>query len=476
MRTYIIKRVLLMIPTLFGISLVLWLIVTAAPGDPGSQAFTEALETGSADAGESRRIFRAQFNLDKPLFWNDYVDLTPEEVLQEIRVTQDLEKPGNVRIKADFQLQDWGSYSVPPLIEAIDLAQDTKEKAAVLRCLQRNAKRLGAVRPGRRLTEEEKHEAREIQADTRYIEDQLAIRRGAGDGEIESKAQRWKQWYAEERDRFEWSGWGRFERQLFDTRFAKYWGSLLRLDLGDSHVHKEPVFGLIVSRIPISLTLALTSLVLAYLVSVPLGIWSAVTHRSRKEQTVATVLFMLYSLPSFFVASLLLRYLGIGQPWDIIPVAGYESPDTADMTTWDHIQDVAWHTAAPIFCMTYAGLAALSRYAKTGVLNVIRSDYVRTARAKGLAERVVILKHAVRNGIIPIITLLGTTLPVIVGGSVIIESVFNIPGMGFLIWDSILQRDYNVVIGETLIVGVLVMVGILFSDILYAVVDPRISF
>jgi peptide/nickel transport system permease protein len=185
---------------------------------------------------------------------------------------------------------------------------------------------------------------------------------------------------------------------------------------------------------------------------------------------------MLYSLPSFFVASLLLRYLGIGQPWDVIPVAGFESPDTADMTTWEHIQDVAWHTAAPIFCMTYAGLAALSRYAKTGVLNVIRSDYVRTARAKGLAEHIVILKHAVRNGIIPIVTLLGTTLPVIVGGSVIIESVFNIPGMGFLIWDSILQRDYNVVIGETLIVGVLVMIGILFSDILYAVVDPRISF
>jgi len=478
MRTYVIKRILLMIPTLFGISLVLWLIVTLAPGDPGGQVFGgEAREAGaSGDAGESRRIFRAQFNLDKPLFWNDYVSLTPEDVLREIRTTQDMERPGSKRIKADFQLQDWGNYSVPPLIEAIDLAADTREKAAVLRCLQRNAKRMGTVRPGKRLTEEQRREAREIQADTRYIEDQLALEAGADDAEIEAKAARWKQWYAEEKERFEWSGWERFQRWAFDTQFAKYWSNLLKLDLGDSHVHKEPVFGLIVKRIPISLTLAVTSLFLAYLISVPLGIWSAVRHRSRREQAVATVLFMLYSLPSFFVASLLLRYLGIGQPWDVIPVAGFESPDTSDMTTWEHIQDVAWHTVAPIFCMTYAGLAALSRYAKTGVLNVIRSDYVRTARAKGLAEHVVILKHAVRNGIIPIITLLGTTLPVIVGGSVIIESVFNIPGIGFLMWDSILQRDYNVVIGETLIVGVLVMVGILVSDVLYAVVDPRISF
>ena len=146
------------------------------------------------------------------------------------------------------------------------------------------------------------------------------------------------------------------------------------------------------------------------------------------------------------------------------------------LTTWEHVKDIAWHGAAPIFCMTYASLAGLSRYAKSGVLNQIRSDYVRTARSKGLPEAVVILKHTVRNGIIPIVTLLGTTLPVIVGGSIIVESVFTIPGIGHLIWDSINQRDYNVVIGESLIVAVLTMVGILLSDILYAIVDPRISY
>jgi peptide/nickel transport system permease protein len=160
----------------------------------------------------------------------------------------------------------------------------------------------------------------------------------------------------------------------------------------------------------------------------------------------------------------------------VIPVTGFESSDTFHMTTWEHILDILYHGVAPLFCLTYVSLAALSRYAKSGVLNVIRADYIRTARAKGLPERTVIIKHAVRNGIIPIVTLLGTTLPAIVGGSIIIESVFTIPGIGHLLWDSINQRDYNVVIGEALIVGVLTMVGILVSDLLYAVVDPRIRY
>jgi peptide/nickel transport system permease protein len=185
---------------------------------------------------------------------------------------------------------------------------------------------------------------------------------------------------------------------------------------------------------------------------------------------------MLYSLPAFFTASLLLRYLGIDRPFKWIPVTGFESDDTFSMTTMEHVLDILHHCVAPLFCMTYVSLAGLSRYAKSGILNVIRSDYVRTARAKGVAERWVILRHTVRNGIIPIVTLLGSTLPVIVGGSIVVETVFSIPGIGRLVFESIMQRDYNVVIGETLIIAVLTMVGILLSDLLYAVVDPRIRY
>jgi peptide/nickel transport system permease protein len=496
MRAYLIKRLLLMIPTLFGVSLVVWIVVTAAPGDPGLAPTGQEQAKQGRRSSESRRIFRTQFNLDKPLFFNDYPSLTTDEVLEEVRTAADFSLPPSERGRADQRLDDWGTYAVPGLVEGLDRAGTPGLQAAILRRLPVNARRIAVTRMGRPLTEEQIALNREILAETREIEDRLtpdfgtatwgdlaALEPGATDPasvallrEIEEKASRWREWLAAHRDRWEWSTAERWRIRLLDTRFGKYWSNLIRFDLGDSHVHRVPVLDLIISRLPISIVLSVLSLFFAYLISVPLGVWAAVRHGTKREQAMSTFLFMLYSLPNFFVATLLLRYLGIGRPWRVIPVTGFESSDTFHMTTWEHILDILYHGVAPLFCLTYVSLAALSRYAKSGVLNVIRADYIRTARAKGLPERTVIIKHAVRNGIIPIVTLLGTTLPAIVGGSIIIESVFTIPGIGHLLWDSINQRDYNVVIGEALIVGVLTMVGILVSDLLYAVVDPRIRY
>ena len=189
------------------------------------------------------------------------------------------------------------------------------------------------------------------------------------------------------------------------------------------------------------------------------------------------VLFMLYSLPSFFVALVLLRLLTVGEPFDILPTGGFSSEGADQMTTLTQLKLAgAWHLILPVFCLTYRSLASLSRYARTGVLDVIRADYIRTARAKGLSEPVVIIKHAVRNGMIPILTLLGTLLPVLIGGSVIIEFIFNIPGMGLYLLESIQARDYNAIMAVLLISTMMTLVGLLISDISYAVVDPRISF
>jgi peptide/nickel transport system permease protein len=150
--------------------------------------------------------------------------------------------------------------------------------------------------------------------------------------------------------------------------------------------------------------------------------------------------------------------------------------DPDDSTTLEIFGDIVWHMVLPVICLTYGSLAVLSRYARTGLLDVIRSDYIRTARAKGLSEFVVILKHAVRNGMIPILTLLGTTLPVLIGGSIIIEFIFNIEGMGKLMLTAINYRDFNIIMGVLLISSILTLLGILLSDISYALVDPRISF
>jgi peptide/nickel transport system permease protein len=165
-----------------------------------------------------------------------------------------------------------------------------------------------------------------------------------------------------------------------------------------------------------------------------------------------------------------------GTPVAWFPTSGFESLDTTQMTTLEYIGDVAWHCVLPVLCMSYAALAALSRYARTGLLDVIRSDYVRTARAKGLPESIVILKHAARNGMIPILTLLASLLPALIGGSVVIEVVFGIPGMGSYLFESITVRDYNAVMAVLLISAALTLVGMLFSDLSYALVDPRITF
>ena len=467
---------------------------------------------------------------------------------------------------------------------------------------------------------------------------------------------------------------------LFDTRFAKYWHNLIRLDFGVSHLDKRPVLDTVISKLKYSITLAVSSVFLIYLISLPLGIWSAVRQNTMADRLVTIVLFMLYSLPSFFTGVILLNLFTVGDApvvkphlvipeietggtvylvnlavislcvlfsivsftlsregfskakyqkwskyglfaatvfllqaipmdpagiggWDsflllcrnavllvavcslaygllnlvrtfqkafewnhgmvllilggligglflngsvqggwldalkILPLAGlfgalaiakriswsgsfsgrlqnniggyvkgffgysilgamlfsfmvlmdngvmklfpnigFSSLDTESMTTLELIQDVFMHVVLPIVCMSYGGLAALSRYARTGLLDIIRADFIRTARAKGLPEGVVIIKHAARNGMIPILTLMATLLPALIGGSVIIEVIFGIPGMGSYIFESITLRDYNAVMAVLLISSTLTLVGMLISDLSYALVDPRITF
>jgi len=239
------------------------------------------------------------------------------------------------------------------------------------------------------------------------------------------------------------------------------------------------VLSTLVSKLRYSISLSVISLLLAYLISIPLGIYSAVFKDSPADRTLTVGLFMLYALPSFFVATLLLYTFSQGSSFEalrIFPTGGFQSRDAMQLTSLQQIGDVAWHLVLPILCLTYGSLAALSRYMRTGLLDVIRSDYVRTARAKGLPEWVVIGKHAVRNGLLPILTLLAGLLPEVLGGSVIIETIFGIPGMGLWTVESIFQRDYNVVMAVTLLSAVLVLVGILLTDLSYALVDPRIRY
>lgn len=251
---------------------------------------------------------------------------------------------------------------------------------------------------------------------------------------------------------------------------------VVTFDFGNSYKDHRPVLTKIGERLPITLELNLISIFLVYLIAIPIGVYSAVKQGSLGDRVSTVILFVLYSLPNFWVAVLLIMFLGGGDFLNLFPIYGIQTPGLESVSIVSRILDHLWHIVLPVFCLTYGGFAALSRYQRAGMLEVIRQDYIRTARAKGLPEKLVIFKHAFRNSIIPIVTLLGYLLPAMLGGSVIIESIFSIPGMGQLGFEAVLSRDYPVVLAIATISALLTLLGLLISDLLYVWVDPRITY
>jgi peptide/nickel transport system permease protein len=479
MKSYVLRRLFLMIPTFFGVSLILFLILNLAPGRPGAQQSADLTQSMRSEVtAESYKIFREQFHLDKPVLFNTRFTLTDDEVRAKVSAAAGIgQTTAAERVKAQEELEDLGAAAVPHLLALLD-APDRKLRDAAVYFL-----RLDATRP--LVSPFEPRPSRQVLAQNRDIGDENAtirtLRYDPEDPEDKKRdvIVRWKKWYAEHHARFEHGALDELGIFFFDTRFAAYWHNLVRFDFGVSLISREPVTETLVSKLKYSLTLSVGSLVLAYLIAIPLGVFSAVKKGSRADRALTLILFMLYSLPSFFVATLLLYFFSGGSAWESLrwfPIGGWQSRDASELTTLGQWRDIAWHLVLPTICMTYGSLAALSRYMRTGLLDVIQADYVRTARAKGLSERVVIGKHALRNGLLPILTLLAGLLPAVLGGSVIIEYIFGIQGMGLWVVDAINQRDYNVILAVELFSTILVLVGLLLTDLSYALVDPRIRY
>lgn len=248
------------------------------------------------------------------------------------------------------------------------------------------------------------------------------------------------------------------------------------LDFGYSYKDHRPVWEKIREALPVTLLLNLLSILLIYVISIPIGVYSALFPHSRTDQGITVVLFFLYSLPAFWVAMLLISYLGGGEYLDLFPVAGLISDGFDQLSVAGKVGNLLWHLVLPVIVLTYGGFAFLSRFSRALLLETVRQDYIRTARAKGVPERLVIFKHALRNSLIPFVTLIGTLLPALIGGSVVVEQIFSIPGMGRLGFEAVLSRDYPTVMAIAAIEAVLTLVGLLISDLLYVVVDPRITF
>jgi peptide/nickel transport system permease protein len=256
-------------------------------------------------------------------------------------------------------------------------------------------------------------------------------------------------------------------------QYIEWFKRFLKFDFGRSFVDGRDVTDKILERIPITLIINILSLFFIFGIAIPIGVMSAVKQYSQFDKVATVFVFVGYSTPSFWLALLLMILFGVQLGW--LPISGFQSMEVSGMNFFERLVDWAAHLVLPVSVSAFGGLAGMSRYSRSSMLEVIRQDYIRTARAKGLSERAVILKHAFRNALMPILTIMGLMVPALIGGSVIFETIFAIPGMGKLFYDSTMARDYPTVMGILVIGAMLTLIGNLLADISYAFADPRIK-
>jgi peptide/nickel transport system permease protein len=257
------------------------------------------------------------------------------------------------------------------------------------------------------------------------------------------------------------------------VQYGRWLKRVVMLDFGDSFsTDHRPVWDKIKERLPITILISVLALALILVVAIPIGISSATHQYSLYDKITTVVVFIGFAIPTFWFALLLMMFFGVYL--DLLPISGIKSIGHEGLSLPGRVWDTARHLILPVTLSAFTGLAGLSRYMRSNMLEVIRQDYITTARAKGLPERTVIYKHALRNALLPIITILGLSVPSLIGGSVIFENIFSIPGMGQLFYGAVMMRDYPVVMGILTIGAVLTLMGNLLADVGYSLADPRI--
>jgi peptide/nickel transport system permease protein len=425
---YTIQRILLAIPTLLGITLLTFLIMRLAPGDPvdlflGGVAGSEGISTDrQGNMEKTRRDLRRQLGLDQPLHIQ-YLSWLSNLVLR---------------------VEDLDGFERGALLADAVLVELPVGARGELKGLE------GAARKAR------------------FLEHFRRLRPGRVDELIASPFWRSRLFSAEANYSYGGSG--------IELVHSDDW-RLVTLNLGRSFKDQEPVIDHILDRLPITLEINLISLVFAYLIGVPLGIALSVRQNTAFDRVATTGTFMLWSMPSFWVGMLMILFFCNKEFFYWFPASGIQSLEASeDWGFWRLFTDHAHHMILPVLASTYASFAGISRYMRTSMLENLRLDYVRTAQAKGLRYRIVVLRHVLRNSLIPIVTLMAGLLPGMIAGSVFVETIFTIPGMGFLAFQSVIVRDYPMAMALFTIGGALSLAGILVADILLKAVDPRIDF
>lgn len=493
---YILHRILLFIPTLFVISFLAFLINNSAPGDPVEiYAGTASPDGASSDKSVpdyQKDSIRARLHLDKPVFYFSFGTLADCDTLYKIsnkkhrktlhRLTR---RYGNWQNVSDYYLairsaSELQSKADPEMLNQMFTNRDSQPLDSLTAAIYSvdsisfNKSNASNLILSLFETTSESHIRNKIDSlEKIYIAcDYFQLEKKKFD-ELKSafeklniETQSWKNYIPD----LSWNG--------FDNQY-NFWISRLILegDFGYSY-YGGNISEKIWEKFFISFKLIFLSVLLAYLLSIPLGAYSAYKKDSWFDRSSSVILFMLYSLPSFFVGVLLLWFFSNPDYFYWFPESGYVDPATYD-ANWPFYQRWAhqWpFMILPLITYTYSSLAFISRITRTSVIESLSQDYIRTARAKGMSERTVVNKHALRNSLLPVITMFVNVFPMAIGGSVIIETIFSYPGMGLMSYESIQNYDYPGIVAVFTLAGFLTMLGYLVADILYAIADPRITY
>ena len=447
MKSYFLRRLLLIPPTLVGITLLVFTITRFVPGGPGERMLQQAAR-GSDQGGkrsttpqsqggmseEQLEEVEEQFGLDKPVLtaYAQWLGLLPKE--------SHISKGEFGGLDDD---QSIGGGIDPENTAVIVLRGDGR----MVHVTRKGDAVVSAVfaQSGRPIASE----GWEIRYETEKDRQERYGKRNSNSDEPPSYAPR---------------------AVVYQTRF----NGLLQGDLGRSTSYNEPVDRMILARMPIAVYFGLLTAILTYAVCLPLGVLKALKHRTFIDTSSSVLIFLGYSIPGFALGAILLVHLGARM--HLFPLFGLTSPDFDRLDTWDKLKDLAHHTVLPLTCYVIGSFAMLTMMTKNNLMDNLAADYVRTAVAKGVSFKRAVFGHAFRNSMIPVATSLGGLLEIFIGGSLLVETVFDIQGFGLLQYQALIARDVPVIMGTLVIEAFLMLLGNVVSDIIVAMVDPRIKF
>lgn len=496
MFNYVLRRLLLLPITLFFILLVNFVIVNMAPGDPTmiSEVTSEGAKREDKSvnfSSEDRYLqFREFYGLTLPILFNDWPSITLEELKQAVwQLAYKKWKPDDkeeMPVKQYDELRIlWGDRSkyIMPLIFTLlnDPNISDQELQVAIKLMVRGGIKQGYVGPD--LSEEEKTFNRKVAIDNDLLMS-LVVTKFDTKEEAAEKLKKLKEWYEANKGNYleHPAFWQKTLIFFTETRFNKYMSRVLTLDFGT--MRNDPnktVLSEVTKRFKISLTLSLLPMLITFVFCQIFAFIMAIYQNRWPDLSLTLFFLVLYAIPIFVVAPFLIEKVALNNDFPFtdlpIPISGFTSPERiySQETSLQRLGDILQHIALPIAAILYGSLASSTRLSRTAVLEVLRQDYVRTARAKGVPPFTIMWKHVGRNAAITIVTSIAGSLGVILGGSLIVETIFEIDGFGKFFYDAILNRDYNVIMFSALAGSFLSLLGYLVADLAYAWLDPRLT-